>query len=48
MAIMSSGDVFDAYVPPEGDGQHSKLTKKGVTDTGQWIGKKTKTQRMFY
>ncbi|KAF5273101.1 hypothetical protein FQA39_LY07591 [Lamprigera yunnana] len=41
--ISSTGSVFEAYVPPEGDGKISPITLQGAKQKVQFLEKKTKT-----
>jgi len=44
MFIGSSGDIFDSYIPPEGDGKISTVSSSGVVkDTVERFGKKSKS-----
>ncbi|XP_039282618.1 probable 39S ribosomal protein L45, mitochondrial [Nilaparvata lugens] len=41
--LSSTSGVFEAYVPPEGDGKVSKITKEGAKQTWEFIEKKGKS-----
>lgn len=41
--ISTTGGVFEAYVPPEGDGKVSPISAQGAKQTLQFLEKKTKT-----
>lgn len=41
--ISSTGGIFEAYVPPEGDGKRSSLSKDGVKQKYELIEKKSKS-----
>ncbi|CAH2005872.1 unnamed protein product [Acanthoscelides obtectus] len=41
--IHSTGTVFEPYVPPEGDGKVSPITKQGAMQSLNFLQKKTKT-----
>lgn len=43
MFISCSGDVFDPYVPPEGDGKLTLVTTPGIKQKYEVIGKKGKS-----
>lgn len=43
MYISSTGDFFEPYVPPEGDGKVSKITKEGAKQTWELVEKKGKS-----
>lgn len=43
MYISSTGGVFEAYVPPEGDGKVSPVSAQGAKQTLQFLEKKTRT-----
>ncbi|KAL1501797.1 hypothetical protein ABEB36_007056 [Hypothenemus hampei] len=42
-SITSTGQIFEAYVPPEGDGKVSPITVQGAKQSLQFLEKKTKT-----
>lgn len=41
--ISSTGGIFEAYVPPEGDGKRSSLSKDGVKQKYELLEKKSKS-----
>ncbi|XP_075222963.1 mitochondrial ribosomal protein L45 [Lycorma delicatula] len=43
MFISSTGEVFEAYVPPEGDGKVSPISKEGAKQTWEFVEKKGKS-----
>lgn len=42
-SISATGTVFEPYVPPEGDGKVSPISKQGAMQSYQFLEKKTKT-----
>lgn len=45
--ISSTSDLFEPYVPPEGDGKASYVSKEGAKQTAEIVSKKSKTWLAF-
>uniref|UniRef100_A0A1B6GQ66 Large ribosomal subunit protein mL45 n=1 Tax=Cuerna arida TaxID=1464854 RepID=A0A1B6GQ66_9HEMI len=41
--LSTTGDIFEPYVPPEGDGKVSFITKEGAKQKLDFVGKKSKS-----
>ncbi|CAL8138142.1 unnamed protein product [Orchesella dallaii] len=45
--ISSTSDLFEPYIPPEGDGKASYISKEGAKQTAEIVSKKSKTWLAF-
>ncbi|ODN05012.1 putative 39S ribosomal protein L45, mitochondrial [Orchesella cincta] len=45
--ISSTSDIFEPYVPPEGDGKASYISKEGAKQSAEMVSKKSKTWLAF-
>jgi len=45
--ISSTADIFEQYIPPEGEGKASYVSKEGAKQTAEIVSKKSKTWMAF-